>query len=361
MLLAFCVFLAVPPLILGGLTQIDFFRVFLGPAPAGGLGDPGYTFYIWRCHLLAAPLSLIVVLGIWLALLFAGSRSRPHHYGLSWARWPANLGLGLGGFLVISPIVLGLHIAATLVFWERPHQLALLGQQPLPAWEWCLIALEACVAAPLLEEVLFRGVLQGWLGRASLAGHIAILFLTLVLGASEIAYDDAAAHLQVYDVSPFAFALLLTSGYVYTMIYLARRFHLTEEETRGWSPLPSTPADDEAEWPLSLHDEKRLRRWREANALLAVYGSAMLFALFHAQAWPSPIALFLMALGLGAIAWRTQSLIGPITFHAAFNLVAFIALYGSTLTGKNGNEQTTAASPSVVVSSVPGSQLPLRR
>ena len=111
-----------------------------------------------------------------------------------------------------------------------------------------------------------------------------------------------------------------------------------------------------------LRDKKRLDEWREANARLAVYGSALLFALFHAEAWPAPIALFVMGLGLGEMARRTQSLIGPITFHAVFNLVSLIALYGSTHSApaENGNAQTTALRPSVV-SSVPTSPLPLRK
>ncbi len=68
-----------------------------------------------------------------------------------------------------------------------------------------------------------------------------------------------------------------------------------------------------------------------ANAALAIYGTAMLFASVHAGAWPAPIALFPMGLALSWLANRTQSLVGPITFHAAFNLVSFIALYGMTL------------------------------
>ena len=39
-----------------------------------------------------------------------------------------------------------------------------------------------------------------------------------------------------------------------------------------------------------------------------------------------------MALVLGWLKYRTQSLIAPITFHALFNLIAFTALYGSVHT-----------------------------
>ncbi len=69
-----------------------------------------------------------------------------------------------------------------------------------------------------------------------------------------------------------------------------------------------------------------------------------------------------MALVLGAIATRTQSLVGPIVYHALFNVVASIALYGSVAyaPARNGNAQTTPARPSITTS-VPASQLPLRK
>jgi membrane protease YdiL (CAAX protease family) len=35
--------------------------------------------------------------------------------------------------------------------------------------------------------------------------------------------------------------------------------------------------------------------------------------------WPTPVALFVLALGLGALAYRTQSLVGPVVLHGLFN------------------------------------------
>ena len=69
------------------------------------------------------------------------------------------------------------------------------------------------------------------------------------------------------------------------------------------------------------------------TSALSVYGSAMLWAMAHSSAWPAPVALFIMGLGLGVLARATNSLIGPIVFHSAFNLVSFITLYGISLSG----------------------------
>jgi hypothetical protein len=142
------------------------------------------------------------------------------------------------------------------------------------------------------------------------------------------------------------------------MFRLSRGFGLAEREVQAWLPQP-----DQA-WTAA--DAERGRTWREANANLAVFGSAMLFASLHSEAWPAPIALFPLALVLGFLAKWTQNLIGPITLHATFNLVAFITLYGSThydLIAK-GNVETTALRPSVlgsITTSVPASQLPRRK
>jgi membrane protease YdiL (CAAX protease family) len=62
-----------------------------------------------------------------------------------------------------------------------------------------------------------------------------------------------------------------------------------------------------------------------------VYATALLFAACHAGAWPSPIALFVLGLGLGWLALRTRSLTGPLFVHALFNAVASSVLVISKL------------------------------
>ena len=134
------------------------------------------------------------------------------------------------------------------------------------------------------------------------------------------------------------FVVLLAIGYGYCMYRLTRQFEMTEAEIQEWQPQPSRSlgelsAESAAEMRQEARDqdERRQREWAHANARLAVYGSSLLFAVTHAG-WPDPVPLFLLALVLGWLQYRTQSLVGPITLHALFNLVAFIALYGSVAT-----------------------------
>ena len=60
--------------------------------------------------------------------------------------------------------------------------------------------------------------------------------------------------------------------------------------------------------------------WRSRTPVgPAVFGTAALFAAFHSGVWPSPVPLLLLALGLGIIAYRAQSLAAPMLIHALFN------------------------------------------
>lgn len=58
----------------------------------------------------------------------------------------------------------------------------------------------------------------------------------------------------------------------------------------------------------------------------AIVTSSLLFAVLHADAWPAPIPLFVLALFLGYLAYRTSSLVAPIVLHATFNGVSMLAL-----------------------------------
>ena len=59
--------------------------------------------------------------------------------------------------------------------------------------------------------------------------------------------------------------------------------------------------------------------------------TSLLFASVHAPQWPAPIALFVLALVIGTVYYRTGSLIAAIFMHATFNglstLVLFLALF----------------------------------
>jgi membrane protease YdiL (CAAX protease family) len=374
--LGFCIVFGLPILIVAALYQVGFFTPLIGPAPDADAPNSALIRYLDRCGVISSPLLLTLTLGVLFAVMFARTGCRPHHYGLSWARWPMNLALGLLGFVAATPIVLGVFVVAGLAFPQRDHELVILGRDKPPEWVWLLMCFQATVAAPLLEEILLRGILQGWLRRATLTGHLAVITMTVFRSGLDLVRYNREAGTFEYNVAPTIFAGLLAAGYGLALYRLARRFGLKEAEVQRWQPLPTElPLDGSSaiseepssEWRRRAREqhERRAQEWADANAWLAIYGSAMLFAAIH-SAWPAPVALFLLGLALAWLNHRTQSLIGPIVLHALFNLVAFIALYGSVLTAPpaNGNAQTTPVRPSVVgsiMTSVPGSQLPRRK
>jgi membrane protease YdiL (CAAX protease family) len=258
---------------------------------------------------------------------------------------------------------------------DRPHSLIELGKQTLFDWEWLLMGFQATVAAPILEEVFYRGILQGWLRRATLPGHLVLCVMTVLF--TGVWFSASHKTLVYLDyLPPLAFAGAMAVLYGGLLLRMKSEFRLTATEIQAWQLEPAAPSlasavtatQEETQALRSQereYDEARRRRWDDANADLAILGSAMLFAVAHMSAWPGPLALALLAIVLGWLARRTQSLVGPIVLHSLFNLIAFIALYSSMLTAPpKGNAETTAVRPSVfgsTTNSVPASQLPLRK
>src|SRR5207249_9149482 len=140
----------------------------------------------------------------------------------------------------------------------------------------------------------FRGVLQGWSARRRWGGPISLtLAFALTLGKWLVKIADAWDHNQISfggtlrDLEPVLFVLLMI--------------------------------------PVCLLSERWLpRRPPQPYAVRAIASTALLFAVFHD--WPSPLPLFVLGLGLGYLAYRTQSLVASILMHAFFNSVACLVM-----------------------------------
>lgn len=297
------------------LLDIGFFDSLIGMRPPDN--DPNaLTTYLIRCVVIASPLFTFLFLAMLSTLLYLRCGLRPHHYGLTLVRWPAQVAVGIAAFLLMTPVVLGVFTLAALVLGNQPHAMDRLHPDGTEPWEWGFVFFQATIAAPLVEEILFRGVLLGWLRRASLVGH------TVVMGLVGLfAYESAAGLAKPrsnewwQNPDPLVFGGLLIAGYGSLLYFMLKRHaKALDQVTMEYVRLdPDIIEPEEADW----------RKW---NAWIAVYGSAALFATTHAGAWPTPIPLFLLGMGLGWLATRTQSLVAPITVHLLFNLVAFIVL-----------------------------------
>jgi membrane protease YdiL (CAAX protease family) len=220
-------------------------------------------------------------------LLFSVSGTRPSQLGLTRRRLGQNLLVGFVGALVLVPCVFGVYYLVIALYhsWgaapTEEHPLTQVAQFGLAPVEWGLLVLSAVVAAPVVEEQVFRGLLQPWFAKRREGGALAMVLaflMALAMRRSEIEVSLPRGPWAVAgECLPALFVLALVP--VFLLVWWRSR-------------TPVGPA---------------------------IFGTAVLFAAFHSGVWPSPVPLLLLALGLGIIAYRAQSLAAPMLIHALFN------------------------------------------
>jgi membrane protease YdiL (CAAX protease family) len=316
-----------------------------------------------QIHLWAATVTAPFFIAALVWGLYRLTGTRPAQLGLSFSRLSADVMMGYLTWLVVTPPVLLLYLIMTLFIKPETHPLQSLVGENTAIVEWVLLIMQAVILAPLLEELLFRGLVQGWLTRATMLNHFAVALVALALtvsvaqglvekvreGLNDLEDVFNAENLAVLgSVAFFLFALI--PGY---LILANRAMHT---RAPSWLPPPddvSSPSGSDGAITVSgpsqpipaeaimkppassampppeengLSIRAGVTDAPPVNDLAAIYGSALLFAAFHAQVWPSPIPLFFLGLGLGWLAYRVQSLVAPMVVHALFNAVACIVL-----------------------------------
>jgi membrane protease YdiL (CAAX protease family) len=246
---------------------------------------------IWA-QILAAPLLVAWIL----VFVYYASGTRPKDLGLSLSRWRQNVVLGYLAWLLATPLVYGVHVVALQFFDSKPHKIEDLLRNA-GVLETILIVGEAIIWAPFLEELIFRGLLLGWLRQASALGHTVVAAFALLLSSRDLAFALGAKDMESLDLDPFLFVLALAVGYM----ILVWRFPMASKV--GAQSAASRPN----------------RPWA------SLVGSSLLFASVHAD-WPAPISLFLLALVLGWLKLRTNNLLTTILLHALFNTVACLGV-----------------------------------
>jgi membrane protease YdiL (CAAX protease family) len=185
--------------------------------------------------------------------------------GLDRRKVLADVKLGVVAFVMLAPPVYG--IQAMLVRWfPSQHPLIDLLTENAGPLIYLVTGMSAILVAPVVEEYLFRVLLQGWLERAFTTREA---IHDLLLGGVASA-ENAADHGQ----------------------------------------LPGKPAVDASarpSWP-------------------AIAISAALFAALHVSHGPDPIPLFVLALGLGYLYQRTHRILPGIIVHFLLNSVTLAAL-----------------------------------
>jgi membrane protease YdiL (CAAX protease family) len=247
--------------LLFSLLILVFFQA-LGAQSAMLLRLPGPTDEIARMVGAAAANLLAVAASVLVVVWNAGAKTRD--LGIDGRRIVADVGLGAVAFLMLAPPVYALQDWLVRWFPSEHPLLSLLAQHgSLPVY--LSVGFSAVIVAPIVEEWLFRVLLQGWIERLMLP--------------TEPAAKAAPARLASAESSRVI-------------------PHATGETRQLFAAAPG---------------------W------LAIITSAACFAGLHAAHGPDPIPLFVLAAGLGYLYQRTHRILPCITVHVLLNGVTLAA------------------------------------
>lgn len=132
-----------------------------------------------------------------------GTKSLVRDYGLSWPT-PQDVGGGLLAGVAGRAwplLIVGLSVWAT---HETVHQssLKILGETPQGITGWVIVMLVTVVGAPLIEEIFFRGLIQGAFTRR--VGAIPALFITaLIFSVVHVSDEGILAPLVLFPMALF--------------------------------------------------------------------------------------------------------------------------------------------------------------
>jgi membrane protease YdiL (CAAX protease family) len=343
MLATLCLMALISVLVKVCLDDLGFFSWLYGPefssivekqGRGGGLESDRYSYWlrIWTEPLQITCILLLIRLVSFMSRRSSGIDLPP--LGFSISRSLENSAFACFAWLLITPVVFGVNFLANLTYFlltnslPESHPLTQLAQGGTSMMDGVLLGMIALVLAPIWEEFMFRGLLQPWLCQRDWGGHVGMaLALLVALGPTKSWLDEGTpfeARALSLKLGPIFFVLVMLPGYFYA--------------------------------------DRLVGRWiADRNVVRGIYSTALLFGMVHALvAWPTPIPLFFLGVGLGYLAYRTQSLLGPIILHSLFNAVACIALliFQAGSDPQNGKEATSAGTrpiPTVTSTRVPGS------
>jgi len=243
------------------------------PAPAPKSSEREPLLSVTEGLFLLTLINEILIVTIPILVWFT-SGTRLVDLGLIRSDWSRQLLIGAGGALLAAPVVYAVQFLAVMVWTPHDHPVEdmIRNQFTLPVAY--LAFLSAVVMAPVLEELLFRGLIQTWL---------------LKLASRQVRHEPMVT------------------------------WEPTEEFSR-----PETAVDSAA-----VPNGPSPRR----PAVQAIFLTSFFFAVVHFEQWPAPIPIFILSLAIGTVYHLTGSLLASIAMHATFNglstLMLFLAMAGS--------------------------------
>jgi membrane protease YdiL (CAAX protease family) len=245
----------------------------------------------------------VVLLVLLPMLVRATSGARLRDFGLSFEGWKRQAAVGVVAILITAPVVYGIQHLVVNLFHVRPraHPLEKMLRDQSTGGGADLAFFAAVIVAPLLEELLFRGIFQRWM--------VKLLLKLGLKGAASAQRRPAPRLTRVIPALP------------------------PDELDYRISPLPETVAPpgldswqvDEPESPAK-NLEASPGQGAGVLAGIAIVLTSLFFAAVHGPQWPAPLALFVLSLAIGTVYHQTGSLIAAICMHAVFNGFSMLGL-----------------------------------
>jgi membrane protease YdiL (CAAX protease family) len=263
----------------------------------------------------SSTLAFPLVFGLMVLGLQQLRGTRPVELGLTRTRAAVNVRLGYFTWLVLTPPIYALMFAAVFLVElagaaKTEHPVAEATKQSLVLIEWLLMLASTVVLMPVLEELLFRGLMLPWQLRGGWQAQLTTAFCALFFAG---ALGGAVG--KTYNPAPLIFVLAFLPVLLVLPYLLLRH-----------SPREQAVAEDTLVRPGWAEKVLRSASDRRAQPILAVCTNGLFFASLHSSIWPSPVPLLVLGIALAWVRYRSSSLVGSITLHALFNAVAALAL-----------------------------------
>jgi len=248
-----------------------------------------------------ATLALIPV------LLFATCGARLRDLGIVATGFGKQIVRGVVTYPLIAPIVFGVMFLAIRALGRTNHPLQdAMTQDRSPAMV-AILVLAGVILAPIVEELIFRGVFLGWLTR-----------LVLVSKKPESGSGIASSLDEPHpgDSLPYLIETV--------------EFESMEGPVSASDPETVEQAIPDQFLQSSGNDRGNLAEVASNRALPLFAANvivSLVFGTLHGAVWPTPVPIFFLSLGLGFLYQRTGSIIAPIALHMVFNGMSTLVLF----------------------------------
>lgn len=225
-------------------------------------------------RMMASSASKLLTLFVGIGLVQKRCGATEADLGWSWGKVFGDLKQGVTMFLLIVVPVFAIQMALSLFFEPQHPIIKLLRETPSPMF-FAICGVMAIFVAPIVEEFLFRVIIQGWLE------NVAAYWKT---------GDEARERLN------------------YPQVVLGGNMPILSDAETG------EPTGNESEFEL------RPSWW-------PIVVSSLLFAMAHLGNSTDPIPLFVFACGLGYLYQRTHRILPCIIVHALLNSISMWKLW----------------------------------